>query len=475
MARFILFLKSIFLNPAIWFLIILSAVIIFWSYSLINNSPNNASTVNQIQLGNQEAQTITVRVLNSKDSSFGLKEYSVLWNNQTWLVKNTLANLKIGFEYQLETKSIQNYSQTIQTSSFDRYNYSLGIQGEIKSVSKTQLINCDFICFLASSLGQIQINLKNQLLLNNCHNNYFVITALGQDAETCRTISYLGYGLILGGSNNLGSDFKASIKKVGLTHLIAFSGFQVVIICSLLELILTQINISRFSKILITILFLAVTIILVGPQPPVLRSSLSLLTLEIILFAFGKKISAVHRLVYSSLILLILNPFYLINLSFQLSILATMGLILGSSLLNKPKKPKKSIKPNLNDFIKELVVQTAGAWLLTLPITIILNGQINLLQIISNILIVPIIPFSSLLILLTTIPFLGWLFGFLNTLVLTSLQILINDLAQINQFVFVFKSSLLPIDLIVYYFLILIIWSVIYSQKYSQKKLATES
>lgn len=448
-------LRKISLSSATWFLVALISIILFWCHSTINQYPYQSKTLN-----NQE---ILVRVLNSKNTSFGLKEYSILWNNQTWIIKNNSQNLSTGANYKLEINSTDNYLDTIKTNSFNRYNYSLGIQGEIKSISSIKLINCDFVCFLINSTNQIRNNLQIQLLLNNCHNNYYIIEFLQQDSQTCQDISYLGYGLILGGSNNLDKIFKQNIKKIGLTHLIAFSGFQVVIICSLLEFGLTKTGFNRLTRLIITAIILSITIILVGPQPPVLRSSIGILILESLLFFTGKKIFAIHRLIYSSLILLILNPFYSINLSFQLSILATLGLVLSSSLINQVSK-----KINQN-FWLELITQTTGAWILTLPIIIMLNEQINMLQIISNILIIPIIPISSALILLTVIPLIGSFFGFFNTLILTCLQILINDLAKINQLNFVFKSNLTLTDIIVYYSLILMIWIAIYSQKASFK------
>ncbi len=127
-------------------------------------------------------------------------------------------------------------------------------------------------------------------------------------------------------------EMQDAFTKVGMSHALAASGFQVSLIIAVV-LGLTD----RFSKkIQVTAGSIAILLFigLAGLQPAILRAGVMGFAVLLAL-ALDQKVKPVASLLFASVVLLVYNPLWIWNLGFQLSALATLGLLVLSSGLQQ--------------------------------------------------------------------------------------------------------------------------------------------
>ncbi len=105
---------------------------------------------------------------------------------------------------------------------------------------------------------------------------------------------------------------------------------------------------------------------------------------------FGNRVDAVRTLLFASVILCIISPYSLLyDAGFQLSALATLGLICASPdikrFLDWIRTPK---------WLGEIIATSMAASLFTLPITLSIFGSTHMASILANIVIAPFVGIS---------------------------------------------------------------------------------
>lgn len=208
--------------------------------------------------------------------------------------------------------------------------------------------------------------------------------------------------IILGDKERLSEKIKNDLNRVGIRHIVAISGMHIVILSSILMTVLLSLGLWRWQAFLVTIVFLFLFIILTGLQPSGTRAVImgTILLLSQIL---GRPYAGLRTLVFVAFLMVLFNPFLLFyDVGFQLSFLATAGIILLSSFLKKHLKfiPEKSF---LN--LRSIISMTLAAQIFTLPILLYNFGYFSLISPLTNILVVPIVPLLMSL---------GFLFLFLS-------------------------------------------------------------
>lgn len=253
-------------------------------------------------------------------------------------------------------------------------------------------------------------------------------------------------GLTIGGDDSFSQDYKDLTKLLNLTHLLVVSGFQVSIFAAWAEIGLLKAGVGKKTRFSLTFLGLFVFVFIVGFEPPILRAMLSLFISQQILLWFGRKISSFRALVLSGLILLLLNPWWLYSYSFWLSFTTSLGLVIAYN--------QEYIMLNSRKWWQEVLLSSWVALVFSLPLIVDLNGGINLIGLVGNILIVPIIPFLTLFNILALVPVLGYFFAFISL----HLQILLIFMTQfLSPFsLYLSLRSLSIFDKLLYYFLVVV-------------------
>lgn len=196
----------------------------------------------------------------------------------------------------------------------------------------------------------------------------------------------LASGLILGGSQDFSESFKDNMKKSGTTHLVAVSGYNVSIITICLFGLVRSLF-SRRAAVISSIAVLVGFCIITGASASVVRASVMGLV-YIMSKVLGRKVPALHLLSVAAFFMILVNPFTIFDVGFQLSFVATLGLILSIDLFNYLGQN------NIYKIILLLILQTAIAQVFTLPILIYNFKQASILSFLPNTLILPIIPLT---------------------------------------------------------------------------------
>lgn len=171
-----------------------------------------------------------------------------------------------------------------------------------------------------------------------------------------------------------------SFIKIGLAHALAASGFQVSLILGVV-LTLTK----RFSKHIQFGLGIAALIIFVGlsgVQPSVIRAVVMGIAVLIAL-VLQRQVKPLELLLLAATLMLVFNPLWIWNLSFQFSFLATLGLVVTVPALIK----RLDWLPST---IATLIAVPIAAYIWTLPLQIYMFGLVS--------------PYSILVNIITTIP-----------------------------------------------------------------------
>jgi ComEC/Rec2-related protein len=309
--------------------------------------------------------------------------------------------------------SIQgNRNQEYQIKS-NSYYLSSGIEGGVKIKQKispkvefdNQYYDCNWQCLIISQSYNLRQKISYILDTNICRVNNWINISSGQK---CKEVLAWSYGLVVGSGDLFDKTAKDNLKTLGLSHLIVVSGSHVGLVVALITWLLTKIKFSRRVQFPFVIIGILGLIAIVGPQPPVLRSSIAVILSMFVSIFLGRKINGMLFLVYSGLILLMLNPWLLWSVSFWLSVLASLGISVTNILFNNNVELCGEIAEiQFWHGFRSLFLSCIGSFLFTLPIVAILSGKISILGLFTNLLVVPQIPILSLLNFLAVIPFIG--------------------------------------------------------------------
>lgn len=187
-------------------------------------------------------------------------------------------------------------------------------------------------------------------------------------------------GMLLG-IKDLSYELSNSLKRSGLIHIVVASGSNVTLVASFF-LYLSGF-IKRKNALILSLLAIIFYTLMVGAQPPIIRAAL-MGGLSYLAKIFGRQSYQVLTLILVAGAMLLCDPFYLFDLSFQLSFLATAGIILFAPILLK----------FLRDWQRGLAVAfatTVSAQLFVTPLIVSAFGQFSLFSLITNCLVYPMI------------------------------------------------------------------------------------
>ena len=265
--------------------------------------------------------------------------------------------------------------------------------------------------------------------------------------------------LVLGDKRKISQQWKQKLNIAGVRHITAISGMHIVIVSGILIWIFIVLGLSRpraFYFVLITLWFF---IFLTGLQSSAVRAGI-MGSVFLLSQKLGRQKAGLRVLVMAAALMIIFNPLLLrYNIGFQLSFLAALGLIY---LLPLFKNLLEKIKLFKVLDLSYLLSVTFSAQLFALPVLIYNFGYFSLASPITNILIVPILPFLMtgaflfLLFALISQP-LGWLISLPIYLLLSYLILVVNFFSKlpISYFTFQIPWFSLPIF---YSFLAYFLW-----------------
>lgn len=280
-------------------------------------------------------------------------------------------------------------------------------------------------------------------IANNNNYLYTIKNTLYQKIDKLKSSNYIKTLLFC--DNTLSKEIKESYRINGISHLFSVSGMHINFFVSIIYLYLNKITYNKRIKYLITNIFI-ITYLILFPSSSLLRSAVMSI-LYSINYLLKLKIKKIDILLLTLGVSLLINPFIIYDLGYIYSYTITFFLVLSSSTIKKKNKINKIIYISLLSF------------LVSIPITIYNSFEINIISILLNIILVPII---SIIILPLTI--LTYIFPILDSI----LYLFTNTLETIS--LFISKINITKIIFPKPSLLIIVLYYIIFLLSYQNKK-----
>ncbi len=193
-------------------------------------------------------------------------------------------------------------------------------------------------------------------------------------------------GLLYGYRGGLGS-LSDLFAITGVTHIVAISGYNITIIATIFIALCKTIYLPRKKAFWVVVTGIMLFVIFTGASASVVRAGI-MGVLVLIAKQGGRNSSIGNILVLTAVLMTIHNPFVLIwDAGFQLSFLATMGLVYMSPILERYMKKLPGVFG-----IKDSFISTLSAIVTTLPLILFQFGRLSIVAPLVNILILWSIP-----------------------------------------------------------------------------------
>ena len=187
-------------------------------------------------------------------------------------------------------------------------------------------------------------------------------------------------GMLFGVRATMPDDFYEALIITGTLHVIALSGMNVSIIIRLLFGIMGKIF-GKTTGLVLTITGIVGFVFLVGPSATIIRASI-MGSLTLIALWFGRKDIPLLSLVFTVLIMILLNHDLISSISFQLSVFATLGIIL---FAGKEKFFVKNVWSGIWWFIKDNLRVTLSAQIFTTPLILFYFNRVSIISPFANV------------------------------------------------------------------------------------------
>ena len=320
----------------------------------------------------------------------------------------------------------------------------------VNKISKIIIIVIAIITFLRVSCrspAETKYQFKDDKLRSSREENSFrdyIKTNLNNRLDP--KISGLAVAYLVGDKSDLSSSLKEEISEIGLTHLIVISGMHLVILVKILSDGLKPM--SRLVKSYFCGVFVLLYIMMIGPTPSLMRAAIVVFC-QIFASYYGRKLDKGRILFLTFTITLLINPNFINNIGWQLSMLAYVGILVLNPLIEgflfgKGFNKKRSLekKGYLRTMLAKIdsvfslrtgLIVAVAVNLMVLPIILYYFGRFSWLSILMTVVLSPLMPM-----ILFSIAMVGilpsWIYGHLYFLFAGGVSLLESQVKMIGIF-----------------------------------------
>jgi len=213
----------------------------------------------------------------------------------------------------------------------------------------------------------------------------------GMNALVPEPEAALGAGILLGVRASIAPEINDAFATAGLTHVVAISGWNIAIVAALVAGMARPLERrpgGRWTTALVAATTVGGYVLLTGASPSVVRAALMAGAMLVARLS-GSRAHAASALGLAAFLMLLVAPAVLWDVGFQLSLLATGGLIWFGSAVERRL-------PGWPAWIREPVALTLAAQLTTLPVILVNFERLSLVAPLANVLVVPFVPVAML-------------------------------------------------------------------------------
>ncbi|RMG65259.1 MAG: ComEC family competence protein [Chloroflexi bacterium] len=203
-------------------------------------------------------------------------------------------------------------------------------------------------------------------------------------------------GVLIGDDKDIPDAVQEAFRRTGTSHIVAISGFNVSIVIALVIPLLGRMLNPRRAA-LFAIPAIAVYTVFVGASASVVRAA-TMAGIGLFGALFWRKGFTLNTLCAAACLMLVANPHTLFDVGFQLSFMATLGLVLYADRLSGPVRTWAQLRLRNERAQKAIMLildgalVTLAAQLTTLPLILATYSQLSIISLPANILILPLQP-----------------------------------------------------------------------------------
>lgn len=306
------------------------------------------------------------------------------------------------------------------------------------------------------SFAEIQVIQHNDNIVERTKRNFVagMYTALPEPEAS------FGLGLLIGQRSTLPQSVADTLKIVGLTHIIAVSGYNLTILVRASQR--TFGKRSKYQALIASLTLIVSFLLITGLSASIVRASIVSL-LGLIAWYFGRSFRPTLLIAITAALTGLWYPIYVwSDIGWYLSFLAFFGVLVLAPLIIlrfwKSKEPRAG---------SQIVIESVCAQIMTAPLILYIFGQASLIGIIANVLVVPLVPFAMLFSAVAGVA--GWLLPMLSgwfawpaNLLLTYMLDVANILSKVPHALF--QASLGIFGLIFLYSIIVAVSIILYQK-----------
>ena len=188
--------------------------------------------------------------------------------------------------------------------------------------------------------------------------------------------------MTLGYDDNLDESYEEKFREAGVSHILVVSGGNVLVVSSIIFFLLKLLKVKRKTRVVFCLMGIFVFVMVCGFAVAAVRGAI-MTAIMLISFLVLREKDSINSLVVSGIVILILIPYSIYDVSFLLSFISVLSIIaINPIVMNKfSLKVPKALATALSVSIS---VQIG-----TIPIVIYYFNTLNPISIISNVVIAP--------------------------------------------------------------------------------------
>ena len=199
----------------------------------------------------------------------------------------------------------------------------------------------------------------------------------------------LAAGILIGLRERVDRDLAADFTTAGVSHVVAISGWNIALVAGLVAGVLR--GRGRRTRLGVVVVAIAAYTIGAGASPSVLRAAV-MAGIVLLARGSGRAGRAAAALGWAVVVLLLLDPALVADAGFQLSVVATAGLLAWASPITE--RLERVGDGRLPGWLAESLGVSLAAQAATLPIILASFGRLSLIAPLVNIAVVPLVPLA---------------------------------------------------------------------------------
>lgn len=236
------------------------------------------------------------------------------------------------------------------------------------------------------SFAQLQLLTHHPSVVANLRRDF----ATGMQNALPEPLASFAMGLLIGQRATLPADVKQDLLMVGLTHIIAVSGYNLTIMLRASKGVMGKKS-KRISTLL-SLLLIGTFLLFAGTSASIVRAAIVSL-LSIGAGYYGRRVKPILLIVLAAGITGYANPFYVwSDTSWYLSFLAFFGVMVLAPLVAVRLRIKWQ-----NSLVVMVALESLCAELMTLPFVLHTFGQMSFIGLVANVMVVALVPLAMLL------------------------------------------------------------------------------